>query len=239
MIPYKGMTQVEDGLHRYELRLLTYKSELFYNLDKCIGCLFCIQTCPKEAITRTVEKDVAFNVVDMEKCAMCAICDYICPSGAFQFFIEGTRKNLLVENKSLPTLFVTEVNGKTQKLRKFIDGKLQIDESQWTADCNSCAEVCPSGCLSINDANKLEIKEENCVYCGNCERESMNIGKEGLIKVTRSRILYKGEIDEFSTPWNDIVTKLVSFEVMAKELKSKAGAQASNRVRTKLKHLLP
>lgn len=237
-IPYKGMTKVEEGLHKYEMRLLTYKSELFYDLNKCIGCLFCIQTCPKEAISRTVEKDIAFNVVDMELCSMCGICDYICPSGAFQFFIEGVRKNLLVENKSLPTLLVTEINGKTQKLRKFVDGTLLIDKEKWTAKCNSCAEVCPSGCLSINEANKLEINEEKCIYCGNCERECIRLDKEGVIQVIRKRLLYKGELDEFSTPWNDIVTKLVSFEVMAKELKSKAGTQASERVKSKLKHLL-
>ncbi|NVM52085.1 MAG: 4Fe-4S binding protein [Candidatus Helarchaeota archaeon] len=238
MIPYSGMTKVEDGLHKYELRLLTYKSELFYDLNKCIGCLFCIQTCPKEAITRTVEKGVAYNVVDMEKCAMCGICDYICPSGAFQFFIEGTRKILLVDNKSLPKLVVTEISGKNQQLRKFIEGRLQIDMTQWTADCKSCADVCPSGCLTINEKNQLEVNEEKCIYCGSCERECMNLGKEGLIKVIRKRLLYEGKIDEFSTPWNDIVTKLISFEVMAKELKGKATEEAAERVKTQLKHLL-
>ncbi len=238
MIPHKGMTKVED-LHKYELRLLTFKSELYYNPNKCIGCLFCIQTCPKEAISRIVEKGMELNFVDMEKCSMCGICDYICTSGAFQFFIEGDRKNLLVENKSLPILRVTEINGKTQKLKKFVEGKLQIDVEKWDSECNSCAEVCPSGCLSINEANKLEVNEEKCIYCGNCERECMKIGKEGLIQVIRKRLLYEGAIDEFSTPWNEIVKKLVSFEIMAKELKSKAGTQASERVKTQLKHLLP
>jgi len=240
MIPFKGLVKTEqEGLHKYQLRLLTYKTELYYDLNKCIGCLFCIQTCPKESISRTVEKGVAYNVVDMETCAMCGICDYICPTGAFQFFIEGVRKNLLVDNKSLPQLTVTEINGKEQKLRKFVDGKLIIEMTKWTDDCKSVADVCPSGCLSMNAENKLEINEDLCIYCGNCERESMNLEKEGLIKVVRRRLLYKGKIDEFSAPWNDIVKKMVSFEVMAKELKGKAGEEAANRVNTLYKHLLP
>ncbi|HUX99604.1 MAG TPA: 4Fe-4S binding protein [Candidatus Deferrimicrobium sp.] len=239
MIPHRGMTKVETNLHKYEMRLLTYKSELFYDLNKCIGCLFCIKTCPKEAIQRTVEKGVEFNVVDMEKCAMCGICDYICPSGAFQFFIQGERKNLLTENNSLPKLVVTEINGKKQKLRKFIEGKLKVDMTKWTAKCTPCADVCPSGCLTLNEANKLEVNEANCIYCGNCERKCTALDKEGLFQVVRKRILYEGTIDEFSTPWNEIVKKLVSFEEMAKELKSKSAVEAATRVKTVYKHLIP
>ena len=239
MIPHRGMTKVEDHLHKYELRLLTYKSELYYDLNKCVGCLFCIQTCPKEAISRTTEKGVEFNIVDMEKCAMCAICDYICPSNAFQFFIEGERKNLLVDNKSLPKLVVTEVDGKKGKLRKFVEGRLQIDMTKWTDDCKPCVDVCPSGCLSLNEENKLEVNEEKCIYCGSCERECIKLGKENIITVIRRRLLYEGDIDEFSTPWNEIVKELVSFEEMAKDLKTKATGQASSRIKTRFKHLLP
>lgn len=238
MIPYRGMTKVEDNLHKYELRLLTYKSELFYDLNKCIGCLFCIQTCPKEAISRIMEKNIEYNIVDMEKCVMCGICDYICPSNAFQLFIEGERKNLLLENKSLPKLVITEINGKKGILRKFIDGRLKIDITKWTSDCKPCVDICPSGCLSINEKNKLEVDEEKCIYCANCERECEKLGKE-FIKVIRKRLLYEGNIDEFSTPWNEIVKKLISFEEMAKELKSKAAVEASTRIKTRFKHLLP
>ncbi|MFX1294989.1 MAG: 4Fe-4S binding protein [Promethearchaeota archaeon] len=239
MIPYRGKTKVEDNLHKYELRLLTYKSELYYDLNKCVGCLFCIQTCPKEAISRTIEKGLEFNVVDMEKCVMCAICDYICPSNAFQFFIENKRKNLLIENKSLPKLLITDVDGKKGTLRKFIEGRLKINLDKWNADCNPAVDKCPSGCLSLNDANKLEVNEEKCIYCANCERELMKLGKEGIIKVIRKKLLFEGNLDEFSSPWNEIVKKLTSFEEMAKELKSKAAIAASARVKTRLKHFLP
>lgn len=240
MIPFKGLVKTEqEGLHKYQLRLLTYKSELYYDLNKCIGCLFCIETCPKEAISRTTERGVDFNIVDMEKCVMCGTCDYICPTGAFQFFIEGTRRNLQVENNSLPKLKVTEVNGVKQKLRKFIEGKLVIEREKWTDECKACVDVCPSGCLSLSASNELLVDESKCIYCGNCERQCNLIDKEGVIKVIRKRILYEGTIDEFSTPWNEIVKKLVSFEVMAKELKSKAGIEAVSRVDTLYKHLKP
>ncbi|MHA1266361.1 MAG: 4Fe-4S binding protein [Candidatus Helarchaeota archaeon] len=240
MIPFKGLVKTDqDGLYKYELRLLTYKIELFYDLNKCIGCLFCIETCPKESITRTEEKGVAFNVVDMNTCVMCGTCDYICPTGAFQLFIDGVRENLQIANKSLPKLIVTEINGKNQKLKKFLEGKLIIDYSNWTTECNSCAEVCPSGCLSINDSNELEVNEEKCIYCGNCERQCSLIGKEGLIKVFRTGILFEGSKDDFSAPFNEIMKKLISFEIMAKQLKAKAGEAAAERIRTTFKHLLP
>jgi len=238
MIPYRGMTKVKDNVHKYELRLLTYKSELLYDMDKCIGCLFCIKTCPKEAITRVEEKGVKFNKVDMTKCAMCGVCDYICPADAFQFFIKGERKNLMVENKSLPKLVVTEIEGKKQKLRKFIEGKLKIDTAQWNKSCKPVADICPSGCLSTTKAGKLEVNEDLCISCGNCERKAMELGKEGLIQVIRKRILYEGTIDEFSAPWNEIVKKLVSFEEMAKDLKSKAGIEARARVQEQFRYLV-
>ncbi len=238
MIPLKRRTKIQDQLHKYELRLLTYKSELFYDLSKCVGCLFCIQSCPKEAIERTVEKDSEFNVVDLDKCSMCGICDYICPSNAFQFFIEGTRKNLLVDNKSLPELQVTEVSGKKGKLRKFIEGRLQIDIAKWTAECSVAVDKCPSGCLSLNSSNNLEVNEELCIYCGNCERALLKIGKEDIIQVIRKRVLYKGTLKEFSSPWNEIVKKLVTFDEMAKELKAKSALEASDRIKTRFKHLL-
>ncbi len=238
MIPYKGMTKVKENIHKYELRLLTYKSELLYDVDKCIGCLFCIKTCPKEAIERTAEKGVEFNKVDMTKCAMCGVCDYICPADAFQFLIKGERKNLMIDNKSLPKLVIKEINGKKQKLRKFIEGNLNIDMKKWTKACKPCAEICPSGCLSTTPAGKLEVNEDLCIYCGNCERKSIELNKEGLFHVIRKRLLYEGTVDEFSAPWNEIVKKLVSFEEMAKELKGKAGMEAAARVKTQFKHLL-
>ncbi len=233
------MKKVDDNLHKYELRLLTYKSELYYDMNKCIGCLFCIQVCPKEAISRTEEKGIEFNVVDMEKCSMCGICDFICPSNAFQLFIEGKRQNLLRENNSLPELKVTEIEGKKGKLRKFVEGRLEIDLTNWTEDCKPCVDACPTDCLTLNENNELVVNEEKCIYCGTCERECEKLGKEGVIKVIRKRLLYKGTLDEFSAPWNEIIKKLVSFEEMAKELKSKATLEASTRVKTIYKHLLP
>ncbi len=238
-IPFKGMTKVEDHLHKYELRLLTWKAELYYDLDKCIGCLFCIETCPKEAISRTIEKGVEFNVVDTELCSMCGQCDYICPANAFQFFLEGERRNLMVENTSLPTLRVTEINGKKGTLRKFVEGHLKIDYSKWTDDCKAAVDKCPSGCLSLNEEGKLEVDETLCILCGNCERECKKVGKDDVIQVIRKRLLYDGNIDEFSAPWNEIVRKLISFEEMAKELKAKSGQEASNRAKTLYKHLIP
>ncbi|MHA1277536.1 MAG: 4Fe-4S binding protein [Candidatus Helarchaeota archaeon] len=237
-IPFKGMCKVEDHLHKYELRLLTWKAELYYDLNKCVGCLFCIQTCPKEAISRVVERNVEFNVVDTELCSMCGQCDYICPSNAFQFFIDGERKNLLVENNSLPPLIVTEINGKKGKLRKFVEGRLEIDLTKWTAECNPAIDKCPTDCLSLNAEKNLEVDESLCIYCGNCERECMNAGKDDVIKVIRKRLLYKGALDEFSAPWNEIIKKLVSFEEMAKDLKAKSAIEASDRVKTLFKHFI-
>ncbi len=48
------------------------------NLDSCIGCGRCIDTCPMDAISLVDGK----AVIDLDKCANCHACESACPNDA-------------------------------------------------------------------------------------------------------------------------------------------------------------
>ena len=50
--------------------------------EKCTGCSYCMITCPEEAITLDIKKNV-YPIIDPEKCTKCGECIYTCPNNVF------------------------------------------------------------------------------------------------------------------------------------------------------------
>ena len=49
-------------------------------LNRCSGCMACVDTCPKGAV-KIIDTLTAYNaVISKEKCIECGLCSYICPS---------------------------------------------------------------------------------------------------------------------------------------------------------------
>ena len=52
------------------------------DVNKCAGCMACVDICPKGAI-KIEDSLVAYNaVMDEEKCIDCGACADVCPVGA-------------------------------------------------------------------------------------------------------------------------------------------------------------
>ena len=59
----------------------SFKKEKLYNKNKCIGCCTCVDVCPENALTLTVNDGI---VTDFEKCVLCGKCTDVCPTHALE-----------------------------------------------------------------------------------------------------------------------------------------------------------
>ena len=62
------------------------------NTAWCKGCEFCVQTCPKKALSmsKNVNSSGYFTAVaDQEKCIECGLCYVVCPDYAITVGPEG------------------------------------------------------------------------------------------------------------------------------------------------------
>lgn len=61
--------------------------KLIIHSERCKGCKYCINSCPKEALEVTGElNDKGYSIVkvDDEKCICCGICYNVCPDYVFE-----------------------------------------------------------------------------------------------------------------------------------------------------------
>lgn len=62
------------------------------NEERCKGCYYCIQACPKQALSlsgRINAKGYETVAVDREKCIGCGSCYRMCPDYVFELKEEG------------------------------------------------------------------------------------------------------------------------------------------------------
>lgn len=62
------------------------------NPDRCKGCYYCIEACPKDCISIMVytnKKGYQPIQVDQDKCIGCAACYFVCPDYVFEIVKEG------------------------------------------------------------------------------------------------------------------------------------------------------
>jgi 2-oxoglutarate ferredoxin oxidoreductase subunit delta len=77
------------------------EAEIYIIKDRCKGCGYCIQFCPKEVLEESEEINARGvhppKVKDSSKCAICGFCTAICPDLAI-FVKEKQSEKKEVEN---------------------------------------------------------------------------------------------------------------------------------------------
>jgi len=116
------------------------------------------------------------------------------------------------------------------RVRKFLNGKIKIDQEKCPEGCKDCLDVCPvTDALYLSeDGKKVHVNEMFCVYCGACK---LVCPVEEALELKRTKIRHT---PVKSGAWNKALERLASPMEISKELKAKG----SVRVRESVEKLL-
>jgi 4Fe-4S ferredoxin len=112
------------------------------------------------------------------------------------------------------------------KVRKFMEGKISIDQSKCPPGCTDCFDVCPiTGALYLSEKdNKVYVNELFCDYCGACK---VVCPVDDALVIKRTKIHH---LPVRSGAWNKALERLTSPIDTVKELKSRGSQKAKDSV---------
>jgi 4Fe-4S ferredoxin len=136
--------------------------------------------------------------------------------------------NLDIQKEYCPTCRVCEFKcgSGVIKVRKFMEGKIAIDQKKCPEGCTDCLDVCPiTGALYLSDKDhKVYVNELFCDYCGACK---------AVCPVDEALTLKRTKIHHTpvrSGAWNKTLKKLTSPVDAVKELKARGSQKAKETV---------
>ena len=210
---------IDQNQERVEVKFLTESLELILNRDKCTGCGTCARVCPKDAISRgpvgasrrfPTTEDIIPEVYDPEACVFCATCVYMCPFSALTFKKDGSIVELdqiqIVKEKVVPKLDfeakkIKNLKGLERVVKQYVEAEVSIVDEECAGGCQTCAEVCPSGAITIplksekgwESSKNVEVVDQDlCVACGACD----NGCPTGAVKLKITKVNHSGEFNE-------------------------------------------
>ncbi len=132
--------------------------------------------------------------------------------------------NLDIQKACCPTCRVCEFKCSPGaiKVRKFIEGKITIDQKKCPDGCTDCLDVCPiTGALYLSDKDhKVYVNELFCDYCGACK---VVCPVDDALTLKRTKIHHT---PVRSGAWNKALEKLTSPVGTVKELKARGSQKA-------------
>ncbi len=112
------------------------------------------------------------------------------------------------------------------RVRKFMEGKIAIDQAKCPEKCTDCLDVCPiTGALYLPEAdNKVNVNELFCDYCGACKAVCP---VDDALTLKRTKVLHT---PVHSGTWNKALQRLTSPVDAAKELKAAGSRKVKEQV---------
>src|SRR3989337_4460248 len=136
--------------------------------------------------------------------------------------------NLAVQKEYCPTCRVCEFKCAPGviKVRKFMEGKIAINQEKCPEGCTDCLDVCPiKGALYLSDEDKkVHVNELFCDYCGACK---VVCPVDEALTLKRTKIHHS---PVRSGAWNKALEKLTSPVDAVKELKAVGSQKAKESV---------
>jgi len=186
--------------------------------------------------------------VDTRQCPKdCVECENACPLNLIKVSRKGydgkpvenpetlapdqrkrVQVNLTIQKEFCPTCRVCEFKCAPGviRVRKFMEGKISVDQAKCPKGCTDCLDVCPiTGALYLSDKDKkVYVNELFCDYCGACKAVCP---VEEALTLKRTKIIHS---PVRSGAWNKALERLTSPNEVAKELKAKGSKKAVDAV---------
>lgn len=128
--------------------------------------------------------------------------------------------NLDIQKDYCPTCRVCEFKCSPGaiKVKKFIEGKIAINQEKCPEGCTDCLDVCPiTGALTLGEDKKVHVNELFCTYCGACK----NVCPVDEALTVKRTTVHHTPIH--SGTWNKALERLTSTVDAAKEFRTVAG----------------
>lgn len=209
---------ISKELEHVKVQFLTESLELLLDRTKCVGCGTCARVCPKEAISRGPVaaarrfpnmEDIIPEIYDPKKCVFCGTCVVMCPFSALTLKKDGEVIELeniqIVKEKVVPKLEfkakkIKDNTGIERIVKPYADGEISIVDEECAGGCEACADVCPSGAITIpaksdkgwETVPNVVVDPEECIYCGSCD----NACPTGAVKLKITQVKTSGEFSE-------------------------------------------
>ncbi len=186
--------------------------------------------------------------VDTRQCPKdCVECEDACPLSLIKVSLLGydgqpvenlesltpsqrrrVQVNLDIQKEYCPTCRVCEFKCAPGviRVRKFMEGKIAINQEKCPEGCTDCLDVCPiKGALYLSDEDKkVHVNELFCDYCGACK---VVCPVDEALTLKRTKIHHS---PVRSGAWNKALEKLTSPVEMVKELKARGSQKAKESV---------
>ncbi len=111
-------------------------------------------------------------------------------------------------------------------VRKFMEGKIAIDQTKCPEGCTDCLDVCPiTGALYLSEKDKkVYVNELFCVYCGACKAVCP---VDEALTLKRTKVIHT---PVHSGTWNKALQRVTSPADATKELKAASSRKAREQV---------
>jgi ferredoxin len=215
-------------IEHVKVQFLTESLELILDRTKCVGCGTCARVCPKEAISRGPVaaarrfpnlEDIIPEIYDPEKCVFCGTCVVMCPFSALKFKKDGKEIELdeiqIVKEHVVPKIeFEAKKiidNAGIERIAKiYIDGEIAIIDEECAGGCDACADVCPSGAITVPEKSdkgwetvpNVVVDEKECIFCGSCD----NACPTAAVKLKITDMKTSGEFSELF--WEPLIERI-------------------------------
>ena len=217
--PYGAIKLTLNGEHA----LLVLDKESFPQLTRDIKAD--TRQCPKDCVE--CENACPLNLIKINRLTYDGK-----PVANIESLTPSQRKhvqvNLAIQKEYCPTCRVCEFKCAPGviKVRKFMEGKIAINQAKCPEGCTDCLDVCPiTGALYLSDEDKkVHVNELFCDYCGACKAVCP---VDEALTLKRTKILHS---PVRSGAWNKALEKLTSPTEMAKELKARGSQKAKESV---------